>query len=98
MGKVKNNVLVQALSGKIDGILLKQYSYGTVISKMPDRSKVKLTKHQKVLNGHFQEAVAFAQSIIEDPQKKMSFSKAAKKRGLSVYHYVLSEYMKGNLP
>lgn len=97
MGKVKNNVLVRALSGHIDGVLLKHYSYGTVISKMPDRSKVKLTAHQKDLNNHFQDAVEYARSIIQDPEKKMKFAKAAKKRQLSVYHMVLSDYLKGKI-
>lgn len=32
------------LSGKVNGqLLFKQYSYGTVVSKIPDRSKVILS-------------------------------------------------------
>ncbi len=47
MARLKTNVLVEGFSGRIDRLLFKQYKYGTVISKMPDRNKVKLTANQK---------------------------------------------------
>jgi hypothetical protein len=47
MARLKSNVLVEGFSGRIDRLLFKQYKYGTVVSKMPDRSKVKLTANQK---------------------------------------------------
>jgi hypothetical protein len=95
MGKVKNSLLVEGLSGKLDQILLKNYKYGTVVSKMPDRSKVKLTNHQKGLNKNFQQAVAYARSIINDPAKKKQYEKQARRKHTSVYHYVLAQYLKG---
>ena len=97
MGKLKDNVLVNGMSGSIGNVLLKQYKYGTVISKMPDRSKVKLTKHQKNLNSRFQDAVAYAQAVINDPKKKSGYEKKAKREKRSVYHVALSEYLKGNV-
>jgi hypothetical protein len=43
-----NNPLLQGVSGKIGGqLVIKQYSYGTVISAMPDMSKVKKSMLQK---------------------------------------------------
>lgn len=94
MGKAKDSIIVEGFSGKLNGILLKKYRYGTVVSKMPDRSKVKLTAHQKGLNSRFQQAVQYAQGIIKDPEKKKEFEKQAKRKNKSVYHFVLGEYLK----
>jgi hypothetical protein len=96
MGKVKDSIIVEGLSGQVGGVLLKNYRYGTVISKMPDRSKVKLTIHQKKLNTNFQQGVEYARSIINDPVKKKQFEKQARRKHTSVYHYVLAQYLKGN--
>jgi hypothetical protein len=38
MGKVKDNILFSRSSGKIGDVIYKKYSYGTVISKIPDRT------------------------------------------------------------
>ncbi len=93
MGLVKSNVLVEGFSGRIDRLLLKHYKYGTVVSKMPDRSKVKLTTNQKRVNKRFQEAVSYAKSVLADPAKQKKYTKAFKK-GKSLYHAALSDYLK----
>jgi hypothetical protein len=46
MAKLKDNKLMQVMSGTLNTIVLKQYSYGTLISKRPDRCKVKLSPTQ----------------------------------------------------
>ena len=92
MARVKRpDILLSGLSGKVGTI--KQYQYGTVISKFPDMSGVKWTPKQK--NGHskFKAAVAFAKEVMRDEKKRKKYEKKLKK-GQSVYHMVISEYMK----
>jgi hypothetical protein len=93
MGKLKSNSLIEGMSGQVNRVLIKQYPYGTVISKMPDRSKVKLTRHQKKQNSNFQQAVAFAKSVLADAAKRQAYEKKARKEKRSVYHVALSDFL-----
>jgi hypothetical protein len=88
--------LLQVVSGKIGGqLVIKQYSYGTVISAMPDMSKVKSSRKQKEQQKKFAEAVAFAKSISRNPVKKAAYAKKLRK-GQSVYHAAIQEYYEKN--
>ena len=93
MARVKNNVLVQGMSGKLGGLLLKHYSYGTVVSKIPDRSKVKLSVSQKTANKNFKEAVAYARAVLADTLQHKKYAKEVKK-GKSLYHAALADFLK----
>ena len=93
MARVKNNVVVKGFSGKLDQIVFKTYSYGTVVSRLPDMSKVKLSKAQKKANSLFKEAVSYAQSVLADPAKRKVYEKKLKP-GKTVYHTALAEYLK----
>lgn len=86
---------MQGMSGTLSTILLKQYSYGTVISKRPDRSKVKLSPLQKKTNKKFKEAVAFAKSVLQDEAKKKAYKKKLK-RNQTIYHAALADYLKNH--
>jgi hypothetical protein len=93
MARVKNNALLAGVSGRIgDSIVVKQYSYGTVISAMPDMSRVKKSKLQKIKQSYFAEAVKYAQSIIRDKKKKERYAKTIEK-GKTVYHAAIKEYL-----
>ena len=93
MARVKNNPLLKGVRGSIDRLVIKQYSYGTVITKKPDMSKVKPSKLQKLKQSLFKAAVAYAQSINRDPKKKAAFAKKLKP-GKTVFNTAVSEYMK----
>lgn len=96
MARTKNNPLLQGVSGKIGGqLVIKQYSYGTVISAMPDMSKVKKSRLQKIAQQKFAEAVAYARSISRNPLKKAAYAKKLEK-GKSVYHAAIQEFYKKN--
>jgi hypothetical protein len=96
MARVNNNPLLKGVSGKIgDSFVVKQYSYGTVISAMPDMSRVKKSKLQKLKQSSFAAAVAYAQSIIKDPKKKKAYQSKLPK-GKTVYHTAIQEYLKKN--
>ena len=95
MALVKHNQVTKGLSGKFQDFIFKQYSYGTVVSKVPDRSKVKLSKNQKNANRAFKAAVAYAKEVIKDPKKRKPYE-AKLKRGKTVYHTALADYLQKN--
>jgi hypothetical protein len=93
MAIAKNHPLLKGVSGRIGELVIKQYANGIVISKMPDMSGVKKSKLQKIRQNKSKEAVVYAQSIIRNPKKKAEYAKRLKK-GQSVYHTVIKEFMK----
>jgi hypothetical protein len=96
MARAADNPLLKGVKGKMgDSIVVKQYSYGTVISAIPDMSRVKKSALQKLKQSRFADAVAYAQSIIHDARKKASYARKLKK-GKSVYHAAIQEYLKKN--
>lgn len=95
MARQKRNALTQGLSGKVNGqLLFKQYSYGTVITKIPDRSRVVLSEKQKSCNSTFRLAVAYARTVISDPLKKAKY-KSGLAEGKTVYHTAIAEFLAG---
>lgn len=94
MARVNGNDLTESLSGRIGKqLIFKTYSYGTVVTRFPDMSKVKRTRKQKAASKLFREAVAHAKSVIADPAKYKRYARKLR-AGQTVYHAALSEYMK----
>ena len=90
------NLLLRNVQGQIGKeFVVKKYGKKTVVTKYPDMSGIKPSKLQKVKRSRFAEAVAFAQSIIRNPQQKALYAKKVKK-GQSVYHYAIKEFLKNN--
>ena len=74
-----DNPLLKHTSGKIgDVTVVKQYSYGTVISAIPDMSRVKKSDLQKFKQHYFKDTVIYAQTILRDPKKKAAYTKTLK--------------------
>lgn len=95
MARQERNVITQGLSGKVNGqLLFKQYSYGTVITKIPDRSRVILSEKQKSCNLAFRQAVVYARSIINDPLRKAEYE-ARLSEGKTVYNTAIAEFLAG---
>jgi hypothetical protein len=92
MALQKRNSVIHGLSGTINQqLLFKQYSYGTVVSKMPDRSKVVPSEKQIASNTEFRKAVQYAREILNDPIRRAEYqSKLA--RGKTVYNTAIAEY------
>jgi hypothetical protein len=93
MARARNSFILEGLRGKIGDIVVKQYRYGTVVTKVPDMSNVKSTRLQKKKRKKFKEAVAFALKILADPKAKAAFE-AKLKRGKTVYHTAISQFLK----
>jgi hypothetical protein len=91
---ISENIILDNLRGHIGKqIVVKKYGKKTVVTKYPDMSKVKPSKLQKVKRRKFTAAVAYAQNILRTPALKARYAKKVK-RGQSVYHYAIKEFMK----
>ena len=96
MATVDQNDITQGLSGRFGKqLVFKSYSYGTVVTKYPDMSKVKLSPKQKASNRLFRQAVAFAKSVIADPVKRKKYERSLAP-GKTVYAAAVSDFMKRN--
>jgi hypothetical protein len=90
MARIAKNPLTANLQGAIGKQIVYRVRNGkTFASKYPDRSRVKLSAKQVKQNTRFAKAVAYAQSILENPAKKAAFNT---KKGQSVYHAAIQEY------
>jgi len=93
MARVDKQSVLSALRGSIGKeLVFKKYGDKTVVSRYPDMRRVKKTPLQKLGQGFFKDAVAYAQSIIRDPKKKAAYQKKLPK-GSSVYHAAIKEFM-----
>ena len=88
------NLLLRNVQGQIGKeLVVKKYGKKTVITKYPDMSGIKPSKLQKVKRSRFAEAVAHAQNILRNPALKAQYA-AKVKKGQSVYHYAIKEFLR----
>ncbi len=96
MAQSPASVLLRNFRGQIGKqIVVKRYGKKTVITAYPDMSRVKPSKQQKAKRKKFAAAVAYAQGINNDPALKATYKKKVKK-GQTVYHYAIKEYLRMN--
>lgn len=79
-----------------ENVVIKDYGVKAVVTSIPDMSHVVLTEKQTKAQGHFAEAVAYAQAIIADPVQKAAYQKNLPK-GKKAYHAALKEYLNGTM-
>ncbi len=93
MARSTNNLLLHQLRGQIGKqLVVKQYGNQTVVTSYPDMNGIKPSSLQQKRRDEFAKAVAYAQAINNDPMQKAQYAKKVK-RGQSVYHYALKEYL-----
>jgi hypothetical protein len=92
MAKIKDNYVVQGISGRVGNLAVYKIINGkTFMTKYPDRSHVVYTKEQIEFRQIFAEAARFASEIVNDPVKKSTYPCQGRK---SIYHCALSDFMK----
>ncbi|GAO43657.1 hypothetical protein [Flavihumibacter petaseus] len=85
------SILLKNLSGHIGKeIVIRTIRGKTFVSKYPDMSGVVPSEEQLKYKSKFSEAVAYAQSIINDPVKKAAYPV---REGKSVYHSAIKDFM-----
>ena len=72
--------------------VIKHYSYGAIRTKYPDMSKVKATIKQRKCRTTFQDAVAYAKTVISDPVLKAQWQNKLRRHN-GVYNAAIKEYM-----
>lgn len=96
MAKVKNNIITQGLSGKLNKLIVfKTRNNKTFVSRYPDMSKVVPTEKQKLEKSRFAQAVAYAKAVLADPIKKQAVTLRTPP-GKLVYHQAIKEFMATN--
>ncbi len=94
MARTSKNSLLKGMSGSIGKqLVFKVYDGMTVVSKYPDMTRIKPSMWQKESRSLFKKAVAYAQTIIRNPEAKRAYA-AKLPKGKSVYHAALQEFMK----
>ncbi len=90
MAKVKNNVVVQGISGGIKELVFRQMPDGsTYVSGKPDFSRRKFSKGQKNHQSRFQQAVAYAR---EAAKAQPIYAELAAGTIKSAYNFALSDW------
>ena len=90
MAKVKNNVVVQGISGGIKELVFRQMPNGsTYVSGKPDFSRRKFSKGQKDHQSRFQQAVAYAR---EAAKTQPIYAELAAGTIKSAYNFALSDW------
>src|SRR5690349_5582322 len=92
MATMNDGLLTQLQGGLGKQLVVKQYRDKTVVTKYPDMRRVKPSELQKDMRTVFAAAVAYAQAINRNKQQKAAYQQKVKK-GQSVYHYALQEYL-----
>ena len=90
MAKVKNNVVVQGISGGIKELVFRQMPDGsTYVSGKPDFSRRKFSKGQKDHQSRFQQAVAYTR---EAAKAQPIYAELAAGTIKSAYNFALSDW------
>lgn len=81
------------MSGTIGNqLVFKNYSYGTVVSKVPDMSSIIPTTKQKKEKSRFKRAVEYAKRVLANAEMKADVANRTPV-GRKVYHQAISEFI-----
>lgn len=98
MARSRSNLITRGLKGQLGKeLVFKQYGRKTVVSRYPDMSHIQPSVLQQQKRSRFAEAVAYARRINNDPVLKAEYRQKVKK-GQTVYHYALQEFLKKDKP
>jgi len=95
MARIKNNPLIKGASGKVAGdIVYKTYYDKTVISKVPDMSKRKLSKKQIDWNHRMTQANTYAHFFYASEEEMLKVRTRLKLPAhKSLYHAPVKEWL-----
>ena len=97
MVKIKLHPTVLRMQGKMGSMVFKLAHTGeTIVTKVPDMSKVKWSKAQKAHRQRFKKAVAYARAAMAEPKVRAVYEKMAAKQGKRPFDMAVSDYFKGN--
>lgn len=97
MAIVKNNVVTEGLSGKLNNIVFRTLPGGrTIVASKPNTSKKRVdSEAQKRHKGRFRAASMYAKNAMQDPQLKAAYEAKAKP-GQTGYNVAIADFL--NIP
>src|SRR5690349_7870833 len=99
MPKVRLPAFIEEIHGTMYGVVFKRSPKGnTIVTKIPDMSKVKWSKAQKAQRQRFKKAVAYAQATPAEPKVRARYERRAKKQGKRAWDVAMSEYFQKKAP
>lgn len=93
MARIVQFSLLSSLSGKVGEIEIRRTRHGMVIAKKRAKRKKKPAGAQLETCNNFKKAVAHARKVLAD-FKRNNPNVSTVRRGKSVYHTALTEYLK----
>jgi hypothetical protein len=93
MTEANLNPTVDGYRGSIGRLVFKRYKGRTIVAKKPVRTK-EPGPEELARREHFQEAVAYAKSVMADPAARAVYEPIALQRDRSVYMVALRDYLK----
>lgn len=94
MATVSLNSALQGLRGRVGEWVYKQYSYGTVVTRVPRMEGIKPSPAQRAHRNRVRAAGKFYQKVLADPTLLKHYSALAQKRGIPLSAVTLAEYFK----
>ncbi|MBC8334063.1 MAG: hypothetical protein ISR59_12995 [Anaerolineales bacterium] len=94
MAKVKRNVIIKGLSGRIGNLVFKQYGDKTVVSQRPEHDPNRRpTPGEARQRGRIKDAAAIAKSILATEEGKVYYQAARIRLGKhSAYHTAIYDF------
>ncbi|MBZ5858142.1 hypothetical protein [Flavihumibacter profundi] len=81
-------------SGKLNGVVIKQYKGMTVMAGLPRKSNKKPTEKKKAVNDLWCLATLYAKTVVKNPDWKLAIAIALKIEQGKVYSTLLGDFMK----
>jgi hypothetical protein len=93
MARASKSAILSSLRGLLGDIVIRKTRNGIVVSRRPQRRKKKLSKAQSRTCNRFAEAVAHGKKVLAEFRRENPGVRTVKK-GKSVYHTAMAEYLK----
>lgn len=92
--KLTLNRLVDHLRGSVGRVVVRHTPHGTILSRLPDMSRVKWSPAQKARRKLMQQAADYYRTQMEDPKTAALHRTRAAKKKIPVSSLVMGEYLK----
>jgi hypothetical protein len=93
MAACDDNLLTRGNRGRIGNLIFRHWGRKTVVSSVPDYTNRKWSSAQKANRLRFRDAMAYARTALNDPEKLKFYRKKAK--GMqTVWNVAVADYMK----
>ena len=93
MAKTTLNSALKRISGKIDNWVYRKYGDGVIIARRPE-SNGPASPAQLAVRERFRLAANYAREILADPVRLPAYAAAARARGLSVFAFIMGDYLR----